>query len=58
MQELWVTERSPNLQITGIAEREQSQVNGIDQIFNETIEETHQTKERHTCTKTRTQNTR
>ena len=37
---MWDNIRRPNLQIIGIEEGEESQVNGLDQIFNKIIEET------------------
>lgn len=58
----WTTlkKKKPNLQITDMDERDESEVNGIDQIINKITEEKlSQTKERHTHTNTgSTQNTK
>lgn len=52
--------KKPNLQITDTDKRDESEVNGIDQIINKITEEKlSQTKERHTHTNTgSTQNTK
>lgn len=58
MQELWATMRRSDPHITGRAERKESQVNGVDQMFNNTKKESHQTKERHTIQIQEHENTR